>query len=79
MIRKQQMMKLRLYMEFYDLVVIEDNLLRRINELIDFSFLYNEPEEKYCLTNGWNVIIVNAPIQKHVIIKNLQRRSLRTV
>ncbi|MEX2460857.1 MAG: IS1182 family transposase [Paenibacillaceae bacterium] len=38
MIQQQQSMILSSYMDIYDLVVPKDNLLRRINELIDFSF-----------------------------------------
>lgn len=70
MIRKQQTMKLSPYMEIYDLVVPEDNFLRRINELIDFSFVYNELEEKYCLTNGRNAI---DPIRmfKYLLLKTI--------
>ena len=36
----------------YDLIVPKDNLLRKINDLIDFSFIYDELLKKYCLTNG---------------------------
>jgi len=32
----------------YDIVVPQDNLLRRINTLIDFSFVYQELVDKYC-------------------------------
>lgn len=37
MVQKQQSMTFNPYMAFYDLIVSEDNLLRRINDLIDFS------------------------------------------
>lgn len=36
----------------YCLVVPKDNLLRKINELIDFTFIYEELTGKYCLNNG---------------------------
>src|SRR5699024_8274808 len=44
------------YTEIYDLVVPKDNFLRRLNELIDFSFVYDVLNDKYCHTNGRNVI-----------------------
>lgn len=39
MIQEQQSMALSPYMELYDLIVPSDNVLRKINELIDF-FLF---------------------------------------
>ena len=56
MIKKQQTMILSEYIGIYDLVVPKDNMLRKINELIDFSFVYNELEHKYCNNNGRNAI-----------------------
>src|SRR5699024_10392767 len=41
MLQKQQTMILSPYTEIYDLVVPKDNFLRRLNELIDFSFVYD--------------------------------------
>ena len=38
----------------FDLVVPQENLLRKINELIDFHFIYEELLNKYCLNNGHN-------------------------
>ena len=40
------------YSKLYDLIVPKDNVLRQINDLIDFSFIYEELESKYCLDNG---------------------------
>ncbi|SIT07652.1 hypothetical protein SAMN05421787_11410 [Virgibacillus pantothenticus] len=37
------------YSEIYDLVVPKDNFLRRLNELVDFSFVYDELSDKYCI------------------------------
>lgn len=39
MIKKQETMILSEYAGIYDLVVPKDNMLRKINELIDFSFV----------------------------------------
>ncbi|MDF2859242.1 MAG: transposase [Neobacillus sp.] len=31
-------------------------MIRQINELVDFSFVYDELKERYCLDNGRNAI-----------------------
>lgn len=56
MINQQQTLKLSPYMALYDLIVPKDNMLRQINELVDFSFVYDELIDKYCLNNGRNAI-----------------------
>ena len=68
MINQQQKMLLSPYMEIYELVVPKDNLLRRIKELVDFNFIYNELIDKYCLNNGRNAI---PPIRmfKYLLLK----------
>ena len=70
MIRQQQTMILSAYAGIYDLVVPKDNLLRKINELIDFSFVYDELLNKYCLDNGRNAI---APTRmfKYLLLKSI--------
>ena len=44
------------YIELYNLAISKENILRQINELIDFSFVYEELKERYCLDNGRNAI-----------------------
>ncbi|WIV17450.1 IS1182 family transposase [Paenibacillus polygoni] len=56
MIRQQQTLVLSPYAALYDIVVPKDNMLRQINELVDFTFIYEELEAKYCLDNGRNAI-----------------------
>lgn len=56
MIQQQQSMVLSPYIELYNLIISKDNMLRQINELIDFSFVYKELKERYCLDNGRNAI-----------------------
>ena len=70
MIQKQQSMILSPYMKIYDLVVPKDNMLRQINDLIDFSFVYDELIDKYCLNNGRNAI---SPIRmfKYLLLKSI--------
>lgn len=68
MIQKQQSMISSPYIKIYDLVVPKDNMLRQINELVDFSFVYEELVDKYCLNNGRNAI---SPIRmfKYLLLK----------
>ena len=40
------------YSTLYDLIIPQDNLLRQINDLIDFTFIRTELVDKYCLDNG---------------------------
>jgi len=56
MIRQQQTLVLSTYAALYDIVVPKGNMLRQINELVDFTFIYEELEAKYCLDNGRNAI-----------------------
>ena len=56
MIQQQQSMTLSPYIELYNLIIPKDNMLRQINELVDFSFVYEELKERYCLENGRNAI-----------------------
>lgn len=54
MLIQQQKIHLSAYSRLYDLIVSKENIFRRINELIDFSFIYDELLSKYCLSNGRN-------------------------
>ena len=56
MLQRQEAMVLSQYTKLYDLVVPKDNILRQINQLVDFSFVYDELNDKYCHDNGRNVI-----------------------
>ncbi|MCY9670541.1 IS1182 family transposase [Paenibacillus alginolyticus] len=56
MIQQQRSMTLSPYIELYNLIIPKDNMLRQINELVDFSFVYEELKERYCLENGRNAI-----------------------
>lgn len=56
MIQQQQTLITSPYIGLYNLVVPKDNMLRQINELVDFSFVYEELKDNYCLDNGRNAI-----------------------
>lgn len=70
MLQAQQKLILSPYIDIYNLVVPKDNLLRKINELIDFSFVYEELVDKYCLDNGRNAV---NPIRmfKYLLLKSI--------
>lgn len=70
MVEQQQRPVLSPYMEIYDLVVPQDNLLRQIKELVDFGFVYDELIKKYCLDNGRNAV---PPIRmfKYLLLKSI--------
>jgi len=52
MIEQQQRLVLGPYMEIYELVIPQDNLLRQIKELVGFSFIYDELLGKYYIEIG---------------------------
>jgi transposase len=56
LIQQQPSMKLSPYIELYNLIIPKDNMLRQINELVNFSFVYEELKARYCLDNGRNAI-----------------------
>nr|WP_238482899.1 IS1182 family transposase [Lederbergia galactosidilytica] len=61
-------------MDLYNLIVPEDNMLRRINDLVDFSFVYDELVNNYCLDNGRNAV---DPIRmfKYLLLKTIHDLS----
>ena len=68
MLSQQQELVLSEYSALYDIVVPQDNLLRRINGLVDFSFVYQELLDKYCPDNGR---MAESPIRmfKYLLLK----------
>lgn len=70
MIEQQQSLLLSSYTALYDLIVPKDNLLRKINDLVDFSFVHKELIDKYCLDNGRNAV---SPIRmfKYLLLKSI--------
>lgn len=74
MIQNQQSMTFSPYMAIYDLVVPKDNFLRKINDLVDFTFVYDELKDKYCHNNGRNAV---DPIRmfKYLLLKSIHDLS----
>lgn len=56
MLKTQTQLKLSKHSELYDILVTPDNELRQINELVDFSFVYDELKDKYSATMGRGAI-----------------------
>lgn len=52
MLQRQYEMILSPYMSIYDRIIPQNNMLRQIKELVDFTFIYTELESKYCHNNG---------------------------
>lgn len=74
MLARQQSLPLSSYSELYNLIIPEENILRRLNELIDFSFVYEELSCKYCHNNGRNA---ESPIRmfKYLLLKAIYNVS----
>ena len=74
MISKQETLNLSPFMALYDLIIPKDNMLRQINDLVDFSFILDELKSKYCLDNGRNAI---PPIRmfKYLLLKAIHDLS----
>jgi hypothetical protein len=70
MLLRQQEIQLSAYSDLYDLIVPKENLLRKINELIDFTFIHDELVSKYCSNNGRNT---ESPIRmfKYLLLKTI--------
>ena len=69
MIPRQESLTHSPFMAIYELVVPKDNMLRQINELVDFSFVLEELKNKYCLDNGRNAV---PPVRmfKYLLLKS---------
>lgn len=58
------------FSRLYELIVSKDNLLRKINELMHFSFIYDELLDRYCTDNGRNA---ESPVRmsKYLLLKTI--------
>ncbi|MEK3878638.1 IS1182 family transposase [Paenibacillus sp. FSL M7-0420] len=70
MLPKQQSFILSPYIELYNILIPKDNLLRRMDELVDFSFVYEELNERYCQDNGRTAV---DPVRmfKYLLLKSI--------
>jgi len=69
-LKRQLSLTLSPYMGLYDLIVPKENLLRQINELVDFTFIYDELDSVYCQNNGRGAI---DPLRmfKYLLLKSI--------
>ena len=80
MLEQQQTISFSDYSSLYDLIIPKGNLLRQINDLMDFSFVYQELQDKYCHDNGRTA---ESPIRmfKYLLLKviyNISDEDART-
>lgn len=70
MLIQQVELQFSAYSSLYNLIVPKENLLRKINDLIDFSFVYNELVTKYCHNNGRTA---ESPVRmfKYLLLKTI--------
>jgi len=70
MLAQQQKIQFSTFSGLYDLIIPKDNLLRKINDLIDFTFIYDELLDKYCPNNGRTA---ESPIRmfKYLLLKTI--------
>ena len=70
MLLQQQKIQFSEFSRLYDLIVPKENLLRKINELIDFGFIYDELLDRYCTDNGRNA---ESPVRmfKYLLLKTI--------
>jgi len=76
MLRKQEQLTLSPYSKLYDILVPENHVLRRMKNLVDFSFIFDELKENYTVNFGR---IATDPVFmfKLVLLKNMYPLSDR--
>ena len=52
MLKSQQELNFSQYTDLYDKLIPQNHLFRKINELIDFSFIRDDLKDKYCPDDG---------------------------
>ncbi len=52
MLKEQQSLDMNKHNKLYSLIIPQDHLLRQIDDLVDFSFVYDELASSYCVSNG---------------------------
>ena len=70
MLAQQEKIQFSAFSGLYALIVPKDNLLRKISELIDFTFIYAELLDKYCSNNGR---MAESPVRmfKYLLLKTI--------
>lgn len=70
MLAQQEKIQFSAFSGLYALIVPKENLLRKISELIDFTFIYAELLDKYCSNNGR---MAESPVRmfKYLLLKTI--------
>lgn len=70
MLKRQTELKLSAYSKLYEQIVPQDNFLRRMSDLVDFDFIYDELKDKYSDSMGRNAV---NPIMmfKYLLLKQI--------
>jgi transposase len=70
MLVQQQSIQFSEHSSLYDLIIPKNNILRKINDLVDFSFIYDELLNKYCTNNGR---MAESPVRmfKYLLLKTI--------
>lgn len=78
MLRENEQLRLSEYTKLYDILIPMSHLLRRLKELVDFNFIFEELKSKYSHDNGRDAI---SPIRlfKYLLLKAMYRLSDRSL
>ena len=78
MLKKNNQMELNFskYIELYDIVIKEDNMWRQLNDMVSFSFVYEELKDKYSSTMGRTSVDV-IRMFKYLLLKSYFKVSDR--
>lgn len=52
MLPKSQKLQLSEYMGLYDIIIEKNHWIRKLHDIIDYEFIYDELKDKYCDNNG---------------------------
>jgi transposase len=74
MLSSTKQLQLSAYEGLYDFLILKNHFLRKFNELVDFSFIYEELEKKYCLGNG-RMAVSPILLFKYLLLKVLYNMS----
>lgn len=76
MLSFHEQIKFSEYYDLYDKLIPENHLLRKINEMVDFGFVYEALVNQYCLNNGR---VAEDPVRmfKYLLLKVIYEMSDR--
>ena len=57
MLQRENKLRLSPYIDLYDKIIPSDHLLKQINDLLDFSLVFDELKDKYTMNYGRKAIV----------------------